>query len=742
METGDRPINGYSDRVSVRPGGTIRFHVSCGATGTYRAQLVRLVCADDNPAGAPFRSEAVDAPLNGRHRGRHRVIHAGSHGVVPASPRFAPDGAVTLQALVMPTTPLKGRQGILGTWSASAHTGLSLVVGDDGAAGLAAGDGRASVFVTTGGAMVTGAWYRVTATFDPGTGVAALHQRALDGDRALERRVRLPLVPVPREGPLFLAAWHRDHGDGRGCHDGCFNGRIEAPRVASGALQSDVEIRPKSAGIAAAWDFSKDIDSVAIRDVSGNRHHGTLVHLPERAVTGARWSGAEMCWRRRPQDYAAIHFHDDDVYDAGWPVSHAWRVPEGTPSAIYALHVAAGEAEDFVPFAVVPAKGRRTSDVCFLMPTATYMAYANSGRHFRNDTVEMKQFRATVMAREDCFLQAHSEYGLSTYDTHADGSGVSVSSRLRPVLNFRPKGRVWGLVADTHITSWLEHEGIGYDVVTDEELHAEGRAVLDGYRVVVTGSHPEYHTARMLDALEGWLDRGGRLVYTGANGFYWRIAFHRELPGVLECRKTEGGTRSWVSRAGESWMSFTGEYGGLWRRSGRPPQRLAGIGFTAQGFDRSTWYRRTAASRDPRAAFIFDGIGDEIIGDFGLVGGGAAGLEIDRADVRLGTPPHALVVARSEDHSDGMLVVLEEMTSNQPVVAGGHPLVAADMTFFEHPGGGAVFSSGSIAFGSALPVNGYDNNVARLLANVLRRFADPAPFALPRTAGPRAAPGG
>jgi len=175
-------------------------------------------------------------------------------------------------------------------------------------------------------------------------------------------------------------------------------------------------------------------------------------------------------------------------------------------------------------------------------------------------------------------------------------------------------------------------------------------------------------------------------------------------------------------------MSFTGEYGGLWRRSGRTPQQLAAVGFIAQGLDRSSYYRRTEASRDPRAAFAFAGIFDEIIGDFGLVGGGAAGLELDHVDVALRTPAHTLVLARSEDHGPGMLVVTEEMTSNQPVIAEGHPEIGADIAFFEIDGGGAVFATGSIAFAGSLPVGGFDNNVARLLGNVVRRFLDPAPF--------------
>ena len=57
--------------------------------------------------------------------------------------------------------------------------------------------------------------------------------------------------------------------------------------------------------------------------------------------------------------------------------------------------------------------------------------------------------------------------------------------------------------------------------------------------------------------------------------------------------------------------------------------------------------------------------------------------------------------------------------------------VHADMTFFETPGGGAVFSVGSITWGASLPHNGYDNNVSRLTGNVVRRFLAQEPFTPP-----------
>ena len=70
-----------------------------------------------------------------------------------------------------------------------------------------------------------------------------------------------------------------------------------------------------------------------------------------------------------------------------------------------------------------------------------------------------------------------------------------------------------------------------------------------------------------------------------------------------------------------------------------------------------------------------------------------------------------------------MLVPEEQLThlTNWP----GRPveeLLRADMVYFEVPSGGRVFSTGSITFcGSLLPNDG-DNNISRIVANVLNRF--------------------
>ena len=125
---------------------------------------------------------------------------------------------------------------------------------------------------------------------------------------------------------------------------------------------------------------------------------------------------------------------------------------------------------------------------------------------------------------------------------------------------------------------------------------------------------------------------------------------------------------------GEHFHALDGGYGGLGRRNGRPPQMLCGVGFWAQGLFKGSYYRRMPDAADRRARWIFDAIEGDIIGDFGLSGGGAAGFdELDRADLALGTPPNALILARSEGHQRHFVVVPEELLTHVTTVTGERP---------------------------------------------------------------------
>jgi N,N-dimethylformamidase len=613
---------------------------------------------------------------------------------------------------------------------------------DSGALALRIGDGRGKVAeVGSGVPLAARRWTLVAGCYDAATKTICVSQQpqsdCLDPLRAV-RKSAAAGVFAAAQSELLFAALRTETADGKpasACH---FNGKIDRPRLAAGVL-SDAEIAAVAADedpcernprLVAAWDFARDTGTHAITDTGPDALHGRTVNLPSRGCKGFNWSGREQNWRHAPGEYGAMHFHDDDLYDAGWETDFEYAVPRDLKSGVYAVRLRADDDESWVTFFVRPPPGKTTAKLAFLASTVTYLAYSNYQWLFHQRYAEVTETFWTTLQKSDVFLQEHPEFGLSTYDDHADGSGVRYASRLRPVLNMAPATPCWSFNADTHILGWLEHQGIDYDVITDEDLHREGSGLLEPYRAVLTGTHPEYYTTPMLDGLRAYLAGAGRLAYLGGNGFIWRCALSEAFPGAVELRRAEDGIRYRDEEPGEYYLEFSGEYGGLWRRLGVPPQAVVGVGTVAVGFDRSGYFRRTADSFDARAAFIFDGLGeDEIIGDFGYLGGGASGSEIDAVDPLLGTPAHALVVASSEGHSANTLLVPDEIGFHHVAMDGVQsPRVRADMTFFETPGGGAVFSVGSIAWGASLPHDGYANNVARVSANVIARFLDEAPF--------------
>jgi N,N-dimethylformamidase len=697
-----RRLAGYSDQISARPCDSVGFKVSADPDLlAYRADLVRLWCVDDHRDGPGVQQEVIPCAFAGTYPARAQPVRLGSAMEVRGA-ALAGLGRFALSFGIFPTGG-DAPQTLVETDNLRVEftRGSLAVITEDGRAELP-------------GSIALRRWWRLTLCCD-GTFVSLMLE-PWPGGAAQSARLAAPADGLARSPCLVLA-----NGVAGGAG---FNGKIATPCLWDGP---DPEGSPF-----AHWDFAVGMGSVTVPDCGAHGLTGHLVNMPLRAVTGPLWNGSVHDWRVDPSHYDAIHFHDDDLADCAWTDDFTWTVPEGLPSGVYAARLTpegGGEAE-YIPVFLRPAKAQ--ADAVFLVSTCTYMAYANYRVMNRSNLYEMYLGQVPELVDSDLYLNLHPELGDSLYTSHSDGSGMAISSRLRPILNMRPNSTLSAFNDDGWIWSFLRHQGVACDMLTDEDLDREGAAALEGYRLVITGNHPEYVTTRIWDALLAHRAQGGRLLYLGGNGFYWRVAFHPEVPGMIELRRAEDGSRPWDAQPGEYHHAFTGELGGMWRRLGRPPQTLLGIGFSASGFDVSRPFHRLPAAADPRAAFLFEGVGDGPIGDTGIAGGGAGGQEIDRHDLALGSPPHALVVAQSVGHTEEMMVTKEDMpAANYMIGAPDNPLCRADLTFFETGAGGAVVSIGSIAWVAALPMNGFANPVARLTANAIRRLSDPTPFLLP-----------
>ncbi len=787
-------ITGYSDCYSACPSDTVKFYVNSEKNESYAAQLVRLIHGDTNPEGPGFKEEEITAECNGQYQGREQKIHGGSYAVIPAAARLN-CASFTVQAFIMPTTPGpgphgychdKGMQGIVTKWLIDKQTGYGLFIDEAGCLVVMIGAGKGKVTrISSAKPLLRKVWYLVAASYDAATGAVTLYQEPVVS--ATNGGLGMALVhpasetsavvtglsahrPATNDAPLLFAAASRKSDSGRqicGGHykeattpvvlpeqDWCYNGKIDRPRLTASALsKAEIDALARGfdgcpaalrSGVVGAWDFHANITtsiaSCQILDRSPNRLNGFVINLPVRAMTGYNWTGDDIVYHHAPEEYGAIHFHDDDLDDARWETDFSLTLPATLKSGVYAVRLRIGgestpETEDYIPFFVRPPRGKATAKIAFIAPTNSYMAYSNDNLATNSVVAELLAGRVPIMNASDLFLNEHREYGLSTYSCHSDGSGVCYSSRLRPILNMRPKYRhwlspsLWQFNADMHLTDWLEEMGFEFDVHTDEDVDREGLELLSRYRVVLTGSHPEYSSEKMLDAYTAYQATGGRWMYLGANGFYWCSQYHPDNSNIIEVRKGEAGTRAWTANPGEYNNAFDGKYGGMWRARGRIPSKICGLTFTGYGFDVSTYYRREPDSQRPECQWIFTGIGeDEIIGDFGLVGGGAAGLEIDRYDLEFGTPHNAYLLARSEGHTDLMLQVNEEIHFSVRGYYGGgdeNPMVRADMIYYKTPNDGAVFAPGSLAWCGALSHNNYKNNVSRLMKNVLKGFMKP-----------------
>ena len=141
-------------------------------------------------------------------------------------------------------------------------------------------------------------------------------------------------------------------------HEAKFNGRIERPAIANRVLNRaeierilhgprplPTELRP---ALVAAWDFAANIvpnaASTQVLDDSLHRLHGHCINMPSRGMPGHNWTADHMSFTAAPQEYGAIHFHDDAVDDARWEVDFEFPVPADLKSGVYAARLRLGRA--------------------------------------------------------------------------------------------------------------------------------------------------------------------------------------------------------------------------------------------------------------------------------------------------------------------------------------------------------------------------------------------------------------
>ena len=698
------PLIGYSDKLSVRQGETISFKVSSTLNKPFSASLKRSISADPNPKGVGIiEKDASKYFKKSTYKSRKQNFNPGSYAISKNPINKTIKKNLTLSVIIFPTLLSSKKQTIL------IFDNVEIYLNPDGASAIKIGDKSISIKEP----LSLRSWYQIKVKISLNGNVTILQKNLKNkSEKSIVNKGKLS-INKHISGKISLAAIVT-----KGMGYKHFNGKIESPKII---------VDGKTI---AEWDLSKNTSSTFVESIIGPKL--ILKNFPTRAVTSSKWDNSEMNWQHKPKHYAAIHFHEDDIYDFEWETDFKFTIPKNIPSGIYVMKISCGDHYDSIPFFVAPTIGKTKSKICILISTFTYTIYGNHSRVDYKDSWlnRIKEWKAYPYNAAN-----HKEYGLSTYNYHSDGAGICHASHRRPLFNLRPGYITFGgshypcsglrhFQADSHLISWLHNKDFEYEIITDEQLHKDGFKAIKKYKTVITGSHPEYHTKETLDALRDFRDHGGSLNYLGGNGFYWRIAIHKENKSILDIRRPEGGIRAWASEPGEAYNAFDGTYGGLWRRNGRPPQELVGIGFTAQGNFYGHPYERKCY--DSKFDWIFKGIKDNFIGDFGFSGNGAAGFELDHIDSHLASIKDITLLAQSKaskDPKENFILVPESRLTHLSNIKHlpEEDILQADMVYFEVPGGGSVFSTGSITFCGSLPWNNFNNNVSKLLENIVKK---------------------
>ena len=249
-----------------------------------------------------------------------------------------------------------------------------------------------------------------------------------------------------------------------------------------------------------------DISTAGVRPPTGSPTAGRADCTDERQRARARddranWSGASTT-SPPPDEYGAIHFHDDDLEDAGWEADATVELPADLEPGVYAARLTTQGATDDVPFIVTSPLRPSGAKVALLLPTLTYLAYG-SEHEILSNPFSYRSFTGRDASEAPLGWRDHLAVDLglvSLYDVHRDGSSPVYASARRPLLNLRAD-YTWpllegphGLAVDLALMAWLDERGIAFDLLCDHDLHAHGRAALDPYT-----RRPDRRPSRVLD---------------------------------------------------------------------------------------------------------------------------------------------------------------------------------------------------------------------------------------------------
>ncbi len=426
---------------------------------------------------------------------------------------------------------------------------------------------------------------------------------------------------------------------------------------------------------------------------------------------------------------------DAGARGCGWAAAESVSVGDGWSSGFYLVRLTAEDGETAEAFFVVRAA--QPGDALLVLSTSTWAAYNDwggpsyyTGGHAsslerplpKGFLARPEPLRVRAARIDEFSLEEIAGYLQQGYSLWVVSAGWSAWEHL--------------------FVQWAEREGIALDYAVSSDLEMQP-GLLDPYRLYLSVGHDEYWSAPMRDAVEGFVERGGRAAFFSGNTAFWQI------------RHEEGGRRQVAYKmeiqSDPVWGTDRSHLlSTMWSDPvvGRPENEMTGVSFTRGGYAHlENAPRGTGGYTVWRPGhWAFSGL-DLFPGDVVGAEPVVVGYECDGCELQLvdglpvatgndGTPKAFEVLATAPAH----LWESHERPSALPLIGVGELNWVAErlgggdtpenrerfahgcavMGWFER-GEGAVFTTGCTDWAFGLD----DPSVSRITRNVIEGFLSP-----------------
>ena len=472
------------------------------------------------------------------------------------------------------------------------------------------------------------------------------------------------------------------------------------------------------------------------------RDGASALPVLEREVRDARWQDTpEQC----------------SVTGCGWTPTLEFRIGEDWPSGAYRITLEAAGPEGHELSAhhlmiVRPFPGRKADRILQVASSATWTAYNTWGgsNHYQGITGPKRNQYATTVSLERpwCrgFVVLPDEAPRVPLEVDPPPGAMPRYPHLEWAFanGYSNKYASSGWASyDRHFLHWAERSGYAVDLASQHELHFNPE-ILEGYSCVVFVGHDEYWTWEMRDAVDAYVDRGGKVARFAGN-FMWQTRLERGGRSQV-CYKYRARAEDPVYRSADPSRTT-----GSWEapETGRPGASTFGLNATnglyaGWGACAPRGVRGFPVYRPEHWAFAGTGL---CYGDLLGAQGHAFGYEVDGLDYLIrgglpeptaasGAPPGLEILALGmsslkEERMDVPLddrflsdddarYVAETTLGDSGAAAVDRVKRGAGMIVSFARGRGEVFHAGSCEWVAALKRR--DPMVERVTANVLSRY--------------------